>query len=45
MNDYKHKLYVFHCRISDGIRTPPSLPFFLFGDFNFRLDTQNLVEV
>ncbi|KAM8759531.1 inositol polyphosphate-5-phosphatase A isoform 1-T2 [Acanthopagrus schlegelii] len=29
-------------RISDG-RFPP-LPFFLFGDFNFRLDTQSLVQ-
>lgn len=29
-------------RISDGRYTP--LPFFLFGDFNFRLDTLSLVQ-
>ncbi|XP_041643541.1 inositol polyphosphate-5-phosphatase A [Cheilinus undulatus] len=29
-------------RISDGRFTP--LPFFLFGDFNFRLDAQSLVQ-
>lgn len=31
-------------RISDSHCTPATLPFFLFGDFNFRLDTQNLVQ-
>lgn len=35
----------FYCRISDSHCTPPTLPFFLFGDFNFRLDTQSLVQV
>lgn len=29
-------------RISDNIHTP--LPFFVFGDFNFRLDTLSLVQ-
>ncbi|KAE8292389.1 Type I inositol 1,4,5-trisphosphate 5-phosphatase [Larimichthys crocea] len=29
-------------RISDSCYTP--MPFFLFGDFNFRLDTQSLVQ-
>lgn len=31
------------CRISDSRYTP--LPFFVFGDFNFRLDTLSLVQV
>ncbi|KAL6456786.1 hypothetical protein MHYP_G00353300 [Metynnis hypsauchen] len=29
-------------RITDGTYSP--MPFFLFGDFNFRLDTQSLVQ-
>lgn len=33
----------FSCRISDNRFTPQ--PFFLFGDFNFRLDTLNLIQV
>lgn len=31
------------CRISDALHTPT--PFFLFGDFNFRLDALSLVQV
>ncbi|XP_051780172.1 inositol polyphosphate-5-phosphatase A isoform X2 [Erpetoichthys calabaricus] len=34
--------WIIHNRISDN--TYSLLPFFLFGDFNFRLDTQSLVE-
>ncbi|XP_036434461.1 inositol polyphosphate-5-phosphatase A isoform X2 [Colossoma macropomum] len=40
-NRQKALRYVIN-RISDCIYSP--MPFFLFGDFNFRLDTQSLVQ-